>query len=577
MPDFEDDDGTLRTRLRVMAEELRANPTSQISFTLNSNLDLEKEKPMSNEVQVQETVTDDFIRSYFESEEWIVRLSKHLDVCVYDGFRFNPTPSDEYLLKCTANEMYFSNFLNAIYTSKHFKYKNYNLELVKECITKFLEKQGFIKIDGFSEVNRETIFFNKMKMVEAKHYTYNSQTRSHTSTNNLIPINYIAVCPCCTNKMHGAPTEIRLCSSAYARFLNDNQNLSNEIIPGCGLVLREKVNSTLCPDCFSNHLFIKCHSCRKYEQNDFLEIHPDGADCGRTCHQCTQNIIRDRMFIHNNLTFQPVELSISDKMRYVGCEFECYVNPKKKPLKFNQKHVFQVKQDGSLVTNGKGIPVEVVTQPLLNWREKAIKDICKELHEANVYVDETCGGHIHVDASGFNMSRTNMKRFRNLFRIYEAAFFAVCNQSRLSNGRYCAPVSVDDHDGPVDNRYVSMNLCSIHSHNTIEIRCFDGSSSHEDWLSRIAFAEGFVNFAKEKMNEMIATTDMGVLSQLAADGGYESWNGIIDTYGFSRRADHLTNKIKENGAALINLAACKFKLKPKIISSLVTQFERNWM
>lgn len=591
MPDFNDEDEILRIRLRELGVELSEPTPSHLSFTINlaNNEPSQwktilvqetppKEKPMTNEVQVQETITDEFIKSYFNSEEWIIRMHKHLDVCAYDGFRFGAGKSqDEYLLKCSVTEMYFSNFLNAVYTSKHFKGKIYNLALVKECITQFLNDQGFIKVEGFSDVNEETIFFNKMKIVEAKHYKYYPASRSQVSTVALIPLNYISVCPCCTNKLYNAPSEARLCASAYSRYLEGNLDLSNEIIPGCGRTLRENVQAVLCPDCFSSHLFVKCDSCRKYEQNDYIENHPDGSGYGKTCFQCTQNIIRDRMFVHNILTFQPIELSISDKMRYVGCEFECYVKPKKRALKFNQKYVFQVKQDGSLVTPGKGIPVEVVTQPLLNWREKAIKDICKELHEADVFVDETCGGHVHVDASGFNMSRANMKRFRNLFRIYEAAFFAVCSKSRLDNSRYCAPVNTDDYDGPLDNRYVSMNLCSIHSHNTIEIRCFDGSSSHEEWLSRIAFAEGFVNFAKEKMNEMIATTDMGVLSQLASDGGYESWNGIIDTYGFTNRNSLLKNKIKENGAALINLAACKFKLKPKTISSLVAQFERNWI
>ncbi len=541
------------------------------------------EQPMTTDNK-ENIVTNEFIESYFKSDDWLSRLSKKFEACLYDGFIFNSKPEEraEAMLRAPRN-ISITSVLNIALTSKNFADKTFDMAFLRQELTKFMERNDFIIISQPEALAQRLNghYFNKYYFVNAAvKYTRGRDSQPVMAS---IPTDYMQVCPCCVKPqlsrdwIDSSRSLFQLCGTAFNRFFaaSSSVQIPLDIAPGF-VWARDQMGRHVCHSCSKDESkqWFQCSSCGRYEQKEFSSNLPvPNYEDYTYCAACFENQMRDHMFVTNALEFQQASLEQPSRMRYVGCEFECYVQPKALP-KFDKRFVHQVKHDGSLQTQGKGIGIEVVTQPLLTWREEGIKAICKELEKANVTVDQTCGGHIHVDSTGINLNRSNMMRFRNLFRIYESAFFAVCSKDRLNNSRYCAPVSLDSQSGPQDNRYVSLNLCSLASHNTIEFRCFDGSADADEWLARIAFAEGFVNFAKDTLNNMIETTEMGVLSPLSKDSGLDNWNNLID--GYYNRSNVMKDLITKNGPALINLAGCRFKLKPHVISSLVKQHEKSW-
>ncbi len=555
--------------------------TPVISEKMTKSETKEKEGP-------KETVSNEFIEKYIQSDEWVKRLHNKIEQYTYDGFVLNSAPEQrQAMLRKGPTELHLNTLISIAQTSKNFAGKNYEAEFLKQAITDFMAKNDFVALTEPENLatRLQGVLFNKYYTINAI-VGYNSVDGGLDPILGSIPSSYVQVCPCCTQAqlmpdwMPNRRNCLQLTNAAHTRMYQgivDNENL--RLIPtenNQELYIRDHLSRYICEPCSRNTEkgWVQCGNCGRHDERTFSCDYPFGRNARPHCQKCFEDLLRSQMFINNDLEFQPQSLEINSRMRYVGCEFECYVKPNKVP-NFSSKYVHQVKHDGSLSTAGKGIPVEVVTQPLLDWREEGIKNICKELSNINVSVDNTCGGHIHVDSTGLNMNRTNMLRMRDLFRIYETAFFAVCSSDRLNNSRYCAPVALDYQCGPQDNRYTSMNLCSLQSHNTIEFRCFDGSADSDEWLSRIALAEGFINFAKDSINNMIETSNGLVLKNLAKDAGMNDWDGILESYG-PGRAPRMKELIAQNGAALINLAGCRFKLKPEIISTLVKQYEKCW-
>lgn len=578
---------TLHHRLEAITRQLYG----QDNFTVQPI----KEKKMSTQTPSptpeNTEVSDDFIKSYFDSDEWVKRLHANLAICLYNNHRFGLSAAERRTRMSDRDSLTSINKAD-IYvvatSSKYFSKKKYNVVLFNACVDEFMAKNDFVKFsaptDTVPNPYNDQLFYNKFLLAKTvvKVSKTNGVKEFHYET---MPLENITVCPCCAQVVPSrscTPSNKRgrsLTVSGMNRLIGSH-NLHSVYMQGAdgplALTLGDYASRYACYDC-SNEPEVQwgqCRHCSGFDHQAHLTQSEEIGNGGFYCPQCLEAVIQDSLFVNNYLTFQPNSVEISNKLRYVGCEFECYVAPKKIP-KFDRKFVFQVKHDGSLVTQGKGVPVEVVTQPLLDWREDAINKICKELKEVNVYVDNTCGGHIHVDSTGINLSRSSMKKVRNIFRIYEAAFFAVSGRNRLANGRYCAPVPTDDTD-PLDSRYVSLNLCSVNQHNTIEFRMFDGSADPEEWLSRIAFAEGFVNFAKDGLNQIVDTSETAVLDSLSRDIGFQNYREVLNSYA-SGRVQILQDTVIKNGRAIINLAASRFKIKPKVIESLISQYEKNWV
>lgn len=323
----------------------------------------------------------------------------------------------------------------------------------------------------------------------------------------------------------------------------------------------------LCNECVeqvSSDLSI-CNHCDAWER---------AAQCDRVrgCRSCKREYVQRNLYSSHRIT---KEVKNQDKgLRHVGCEIECYVDTKHK-MELPIEWVVGVKHDGSLSSEDLGSPIELVTQPLYGSREKAIKHICKELSKNTAEVDSTCGGHVHVDAEDLKLAREPRRELvRDLFRIYEGAFYAITVPSRIRS-TYCSPV---DHRHTYDSRYRSLNFMSVDKYNTLEFRCFGGSVEPQKWLDRIELCQGFVNLAAGVMSGRKSQDKrLSEIFNLVQDSGFLKWDEISCTADFNHdRPTKLKAMIREHGEVLINLAGLRFGLKEDTIERLIQQHLLLW-
>ena len=136
------------------------------------------------------------------------------------------------------------------------------------------------------------------------------------------------------------------------------------------------------------------------------------------------------------------------------------------------------KRDGSLVSYYAGYtPVEVVS-PILAGEDglTQVYAVISLIHEMHGIVDDTCGLHVHVDATG--MSREQVEAVRASFVTYEKAFFGLNGAKAKARwyGHYCVNSNLWAGDG-YQTRYQSLNLTNVGnpSKNTIEFRLWSGT------------------------------------------------------------------------------------------------------
>ncbi len=90
--------------------------------------------------ETQELVTNEFIDQYFKSEEWVTRLHKKMDMCVYENFQFNSPPELRKSMMLSAmSDVSHSYMMNFACSSKHFDNKSYDDVFFKKCIDDFME------------------------------------------------------------------------------------------------------------------------------------------------------------------------------------------------------------------------------------------------------------------------------------------------------------------------------------------------------------------------------------------------------------------------------------------------------
>jgi len=152
-------------------------------------------------------------------------------------------------------------------------------------------------------------------------------------------------------------------------------------------------------------------------------------------------------------------------------------------------------QDGSLRSHDYNYtPVEVVS-PILSGEEGLTEVVymLAYLNEIGAKVNETCGLHVHVDASHLNVTRLEI--VKRLFQSYETAFYGMNGTrawERWNNG-YCAP-------SPRWNgsRYQSLNLTNIGGpKNTVEFRCFFSTLNDYEVVSIVYMCVALVSRASE--------------------------------------------------------------------------------
>ena len=379
------------------------------------------------------------------------------------------------------------------------------------------------------------------------------------------------------------------CSCCRRRYSNNHRGIIFRMTPALNRDMGER-SDRICLRCAIERQYPQCSSpgCQRYDSP--ARYRPVEQQCS----YCYRRFLEDNMYLNYRMIKQRPTPKTKPNVLYSGCEIECYVDPKTQ-MNFSEKYVFSIKRDGSLTATDKGHPIELVTQPLLDLRTRGMTTICKELAKHSAKVDNTCGGHVHIEAMTLNLNRLqNMEAVRHLFRIYESVFYAVTAPGRVESN-YCYPVAWNNN--PLDSRYHSMNFCSYEKYGTLEFRCFGGSVEASKWLDRIDLCEGFVLFARDTLKLPLSTQFNNTSDKIRSDwafnydkiqklseidSGFKSWQSLSDQYGSviartpNVRNRALTESITANGEALITLAGTRFGLTNATIDRLINYHKILW-
>lgn len=145
---------------------------------------------------------------------------------------------------------------------------------------------------------------------------------------------------------------------------------------------------------------------------------------------------------------------------------------------------------------------ELVTRPLKVCEENfdEVRMIFTALNEAGAWVNESCGIHVHIDAS-FVQNYFDKQRFfklaRQMYAKYEDAI-----DSRMSYGRqkgrnfYCQSMKMERHERAYNDRYFKLNTSAFVRHGTIEFRHHHGSLDAEEVISWVKSCLVFIHHVR---------------------------------------------------------------------------------
>jgi hypothetical protein len=190
--------------------------------------------------------------------------------------------------------------------------------------------------------------------------------------------------------------------------------------------------------------------------------------------------------------FLPVGMSLATLARKIAdagipCEAEGYNH--------NVRNHWKVVTDGSLGDYSRGC--EVVS-PVLRGEEgfAAVRKACDTMVAAGCTVRRSCGFHVHVGASGADVSF--FKNLAAIYAKYEGTICTVLAPSRNGN-MYAAPIAsrvrinreqisaareisttlhhlgAPQSRGRNGSRYATLNFCSYWQHGTVEFRHHQGT------------------------------------------------------------------------------------------------------
>ena len=136
---------------------------------------------------------------------------------------------------------------------------------------------------------------------------------------------------------------------------------------------------------------------------------------------------------------------------------------------------------------------------------RELEKVCWVLDLCDVKVNESCGLHVYIDATGFNM-----ETWRNLALSYkhlEPVIDRFMPASRRDN-RYCRGLghvsdemirsarTVDELKGRIGDRYHKVNLEAYSRHKTVEFRQHSGTINFAKMEKWIRFINGLIIFAR---------------------------------------------------------------------------------
>ena len=135
-----------------------------------------------------------------------------------------------------------------------------------------------------------------------------------------------------------------------------------------------------------------------------------------------------------------------------------------------------------------------------------LETVCWVLDACDVKVNESCGFHVHMDASDFNMdawknlalSYKHIERIIDSFMPRSRRDNRYCKSMRsLSEARIARAATIRDLQQAFDNnRYYKVNLEAYSRHRTVEFRQHSGTINFAKMEKWIRFLNGLIIFAQ---------------------------------------------------------------------------------
>lgn len=191
---------------------------------------------------------------------------------------------------------------------------------------------------------------------------------------------------------------------------------------------------------------------------------------------------------------------------------------------------WKVTSDSSIRIDG-GEACELVT-PILTWADiEPLQEIVRKLRKAGAKVNETCGLHVHIGASG--MTATAIRNLVNNVASHEQLLYKALNVYE-NRKRYCRPTDErflrelnakkpatldelkaiwygdnrDHSEHYHTSRYTICNLHALFTKGTIEFRIFNGTLHAGEVKTAIQLACALVAFAKASTRTLLRTVNI---------------------------------------------------------------------
>lgn len=247
-------------------------------------------------------------------------------------------------------------------------------------------------------------------------------------------------------------------------------------------------------------------------------------------HNVYKKMLENGTFNPSNSTSATVPVLDYSFNRRFGVEIEAYnctreklerelreagINAEIESYNHSTRSNWKLVTDGSLEGNNT---FELVS-PILEGEDglKELEKVCWILDFCDVKVNETCGFHVHMDASTFSLN--TWKNLALSYKHIEHVIDSFMPGSRRNN-TYCRSLngisdnnitqadSISDLQRVFENqRYYKLNLEAYSRHRTVEFRQHSGTTNFTKMDKWIRFLNGLVTFAEAAIISNITNLD----------------------------------------------------------------------
>lgn len=339
-------------------------------------------------------------------------------------------------------------------------------------------------------------------------------------------------CAICEKVVKGEDFYLYLTRDGNRRKIHHSCSAASKKCSCCSLYFnpmngKEVDGKDYCFSCF-NEKFVTCQGCGKIYAKDPGVVFTTCSGCDvKLCpscshdHICARDIVQNTNFDSTPLVGHRPGEYITDP-RLIGVEIELERKNRNDVLKNRFPQGVGIGPDGSLHDG-----VELKTPPAsLDALEDVVNKTCEECARIGLEAENTCGMHIHLDASDFRSNEKKLQQVLYTYYAMEDTIFLFLPKTRRDN-YYCkklkrgfeiTPESLEHfHVEPtiyktmdqrriksmeechhVEERYFHCNIHSVFSRGTLEIRSHSGTRNPEKILQWAAFHQAVVRWALDK-------------------------------------------------------------------------------